>query len=1081
MAYPKNAPDGTGVPASPDLPAVERRVLDYWTADKTFEASVEARPASGGQKEPAGRAPDGDARAADNEYVFYDGPPFANGLPHYGHLFTGYVKDLVPRYQTMRGRRVERRFGWDCHGLPAEVVAEKELGISTKAEILDLGVARFNEACRTSVLAYTHDWERYVTRQARWVDFANDYKTLDLDYMESVMWAFKTLHDKGLVYEGFRVLAYCWRCETPLSNTETRMDDVYRDRQDPTVSVWFELTAADDAPEAVRGPVRLGVWTTTPWTLPSNLALAVGPDIEYAVLEHRASPDSEPSGQRFVVGAARLGAYARELEGFTQVGSVSGRDLVGRRYTPLYDFLVERAGPNAYQVLGADFVTTEDGTGIVHLAPAFGEDDQNAASAAGIPTIVTVDDHTRFTSLVPPYEGEQVFEVNRSVIRELKDRGLVLRQDTYTHSYPHCWRCDTPLVYKAVSSWFVEVTKFRDRMVELNQQINWTPAHVKDGSFGKWLAGARDWSISRNRFWGSPIPVWKSDDPAYPRVDVYGSLEELERDFGVRVTDLHRPVVDELVRPNPDDPTGRSMMRRVAEVLDCWFESGSMPFAQVHYPFENRDWFEHHYPGDFIVEYIGQTRGWFYTMHVLATALFDRPAFRNCLSHGILLGADGRKMSKTLRNYPDVYHVFDSHGSDAMRWMLMSSPVLRGGDMPVTEPAIRDAVRQVLLPLWNVWYFFSLYANAEGYEAKRTTDNALAAGGPAAAATLLDRYVLAKTGELVAGVTRQLDDYDISGACATVRSYLDALTNWYVRRSRDRFWAGDRAAFDTLYTVLETLCRVMAPLAPLTTEEIWRGLTGERSVHLTDWPSASEFPADHELVAAMDATRDVSSAALSVRKAKGLRVRLPLPSLTVASPRASALAPFADLIADEVNVKEVTFTGDVAAYCEQVLTVVPRALGPRVGGQVQAVIKAVKAGDWSLVDGAPVAAGVRLADGEYELRLVAADVEHSAPLPGGEGVVVLDTTVTPELAAEGLARDVVRVVQQARRAADLDVSNRIEVVLGASREVVAAVEAYRDFVAREVLADAVTFDPTVAGFVGEVGEGERVTVAVRRV
>ncbi|GIG92814.1 isoleucine--tRNA ligase [Plantactinospora endophytica] len=1059
MAYPKNAPAGTGVPASPELPVVEQRVLDHWTADKTFEASVEARDPG----------PNGG-----NEYVFYDGPPFANGLPHYGHLLTGYVKDLVPRYQTMRGRRVERRFGWDCHGLPAEVEAEKQLGITTKAEIIDLGVGRFNDACRTSVLAYTRDWERYVNRQARWVDFGNDYKTLDLSYMESVMWAFKQLHSKELVYEGFSVLAYCWRCETPLSNTETRMDDVYRDRHDPTLTVWFELTPDESAPELLRGPVRVGVWTTTPWTLPSNLALAVGPDIEYAVLER--------DGQRYVVGAARLGAYAKELDGYTQLGAVHGRDLVGRRYTPLYDFLVEQGGPNAYQVLGAEFVTTEDGTGVVHLAPAFGEDDQKACNAAGIPTVVTVDDHTRFTALVPPYQGEQVFDVNKSVIRELKERGVVLRQDTYTHSYPHCWRCDTPLVYKAVSSWFVAVTKVKDRMLELNQQINWTPGHVKDGSFGKWLANARDWSISRNRFWGSPIPVWKSDDPQYPRVDVYGSLAELEADFGVRVTDLHRPGIDELTRPNPDDPTGRSTMRRVPEVLDCWFESGSMPFAQVHYPFENREWFEHHYPGDFIVEYVPQVRGWFYTMHVLATALFDRPAFRNAVVHGIVLGSDGRKMSKSLRNYPDVYEMFDSYGSDAMRWTLMSSPVLRGGDVVVSETTIRDSVRQVLLPYWNVWYFFSLYANAEGYSAVRRTDST----------HLLDRYVLAKTRELVEAVQGQLDVYDISGACGTVRSFLDALTNWYVRRSRDRFWSGDRDAFDTLYTVLETVSRVLAPLAPLTAEEVWRGLTGERSVHLTDWPDAAEFPADHELVAAMDATRNVASAALSLRKAKGLRVRLPLSSLTVATPAAETLRPFADLIADEVNVKAVTFSEELTSYCEQVLTVVPRALGPRVGKQVQTVIKAVKAGDWTLVDGVPEAAGVRLEAGEYELKLVPADAEHSAPLPGGEGVVVLDTAVTPELAAEGLARDVVRVVQQARRDAGLDVSDRIDVLLAGPAEVVAAVEAYRDFVSREVLADSVGFVDRIdgndgatgfdgsAGFEGEVGEGGRVTVAVRR-
>jgi isoleucyl-tRNA synthetase len=1042
MAYPLHE-STAGVPASPDLPALERRVLEHWAADGTFQASVAARPA-------------GEHGA--NEYVFYDGPPFANGLPHYGHLFTGYVKDLVPRYQTMRGRRVERRFGWDCHGLPAEVEAEKQLGISSKAEILELGVDKFNQACRSSVLAYTRDWERYVTRQARWVDFSNDYKTLDLDYMESVMWAFRVLHDKGLVYEGFRVLAYCWRCETPLSNTETRMDeDTYRDRTDPAATVWFELETGE----------RALAWTTMPWTLVPNVALVVHPDVDYAVVEL--------DGHRYLLAEARLPAYEAELGAGTRVGTLRGAELVGRKYTPVFEFLVDRmAGvPDAFTVLAGDFVSTEDGTGIVQVAPSHGEDDYNITSAAGIPTVLTVDERTRFTSIAPRFEGLQVFEANRPLLRELRDRGVLLRQESYVHSYPHCWRCDTPLVYKAVSSWFVAVTRFKDRMVELNQRINWIPGHVKDGSFGKWLANARDWSISRNRFWGSPIPVWKSDDPAYPRVDVYGSLAELERDFGVTVTDLHRPGIDELTRPNPDDPTGQSTMRRVPEVLDCWFESGSMPFAQVHYPFENREWFEHHYPGDFIVEYLAQTRGWFYTLHVLATGLFDRPAFRNCVAHGMVLGEDGRKMSKSLRNYPDVYRVFDTYGSDAMRWFLMSAPVLRGGDMSVTEARIRDTVRQALLPLWNVWYFFSLYANADGHQAVRRTD----------ATHLLDRYVLAKTAELVGAVTAQLDGYDISGACGSVRSYLDALTNWYVRRSRARFWAGDADAFDTLYTVLETLCRVVAPLAPLTAEEVWRGLTGGRSVHLTDWPDAGALPADPALVSTMDAVREVCSAALSLRKARGLRVRLPLPELTVATGDAADLEPFAGLVADEVNVKQVRFTGDVSAYCEQVLTVVPRALGPRVGGAVQQVIRAVKAGDWSMVDGAPVAAGVTLQAGEYELRMVAIDPggsAHTARLPGG-GVVVLDTTVTPELAAEGLARDVVRVVQQARREAGLDVTDRVDLVVEAPPAVVEAAQVHQDFLAREVLAGSVRFGPAGGtGFTGEAGDGIPVRVSVTR-
>jgi isoleucyl-tRNA synthetase len=1083
MVYPKHNPDA-GVPASPDLPDLERRVLDYWVADKTFAASVENRAAGA------------------NEYVFYDGPPFANGLPHYGHLLTGYVKDVVPRYQTMRGRRVERRFGWDCHGLPAEVEAEKQLGITTKAEIVALGVERFNEACRGSVLRYTREWERYVTRQARWVDFGNDYKTLDRDYMESVMWAFKTLHEKGLVYEGFRVLAYCWRCETPLSNTETRMDDVYRDRHDPAVTVAFDLLPAQPveggdgevtgglaAEDLASGPLKLLVWTTTPWTLPSNLAVAVGPEIEYTVFEK--------DGERVALGTARAGEYAKELADYTPVGTVAGAQLAGRRYTPLFDFLVDQAGPNAYQVLAADFVTTEDGTGMVHMAPAFGEDDQNVCLAAGIPTVVTVDDHTRFTALVPPYQGLQVFEANKPVVADLKARGVLVRHERHTHSYPHCWRCDTPLVYKAVSSWFVAVTRFRDRMVELNEQIHWVPEHVKEGSFGKWLAGARDWSISRNRFWGSPIPVWRSDNPEYPRIDVYGSIAELERDFGVPVADLHRPGIDNLTRANPDDPTGRSMMRRVPEVLDCWFESGSMPFAQVHYPFDSdpaghqhpgREWFEHHYPGDFIVEYFPQVRGWFYTLHVLATALFDRPAFRSCVVHGIVLGADGRKMSKSLRNYPDVYEMFDRYGSDSMRWMLMSSPVLRGGDVAVSEPAIRDSARHVLLPLWNVWHFFSLYANADGYEARlraapeRSGDVEGVGVGATGSAYLLDRYILAKTGQLVSDVAERLDALDISGACSAVRGYLDALTNWYVRRSRNRFWVGDTNAFDTLYTVLEALCRVVAPLAPLTAEEIWRGLTGERSVHLTDWPDPAKFPADPELVSTMDSVRDACSAALSLRKGKGLRVRLPLPLLTVAAPHARRLSDFANLVADEVNVKRVEFTDDVAAHCQRVLSVVPRLLGPRLGGAVQQVIRAVKAGDWSVEDGVVTAGGVTLREGEYDLKLVPADAANSAPLPGGEGVVVLDTVVSPELAVEGLANDVVRVAQQARRAAGLDISDRITLTIEAPPEVAAAVEAHRDFVARETLAVSVALGPAgPEAFAGEAGEGIAVRAAVARV
>jgi isoleucyl-tRNA synthetase len=1000
------------VESQPSFPAIEAVVLERWKTDQTFEESVNQRSAGS----------DGS-----NEFVFYDGPPFANGLPHYGHLLTGFVKDAIPRYRTMKGQRVDRRFGWDCHGLPAEVEAEKQLGISGHPEVTEFGIEKFNDYCRTSVLRYTNEWERYVNRQARWVDFENDYKTLDLPYMESVMWAFKTLHDKGLIYEGFRVLAYCWRCETPLSNTETRMDDVYRDRQDPALTVKFSLATGE----------KILAWTTTPWTLPSNLALAVNPEIDYAVVEL--------NGEKLILAEARLASYERELGEAVRVGTLKGSELIGRTYTPLFDYFSDT--PSAFQVLGAEFVTTEDGTGVVHMAPGFGEDDQIACLAAGIETICPMDSHGCYTAEVSDWAGIHVFEANPLVIKHLKQTGVVLRHDSYDHSYPHCWRCAEPLVYRAISSWFVEVTAVKERMLELNQQITWVPEHLKEGSFGKWLANARDWSISRNRFWGSPIPVWKSDDPTYPRLDVYGSLAEIERDFGVVVTDLHRPAVDDLVRPNPDDPTGKSMMRRVPEVLDCWFESGSMPFAQVHYPFENTTWFEQHYPGDFIVEYIGQTRGWFYTLHVLATALFDRPAFSTCVSHGIVLGDDGQKMSKSLRNYPDPMVVFDTYGADAMRWYLLSSAILRGSDFSVTEAGIRETVRQVLLPMWNSWYFLSLYANAEGVSGTFRTDST----------NILDRYILAKSAQMVERVTHDLDSYDLFSACSGVRDFLDVLTNWYIRRSRDRFWEGDQDAIDTLHTVLEILCRVSAPMLPLLSDTVYSGLTGNRSVHLTDWPTAAELPNDVELVRAMDRVREVCSVALSIRKAHSRRVRLPLSELAVSHPDSSELESFIDIIADEVNVKKVTLATEISGAASAVLQVLPGALGPRLGGRTQDVIKAVKAGNWRQ-DGEQVFAGdIELFAGEYNLKMVAAEGTASSALGDGLGMVTLDIEITPELAAEGTARDLIRLVQQARREADLEVSDRIELTLGVSESVRRQIQPFIDELARETLAQSVHF------------------------
>lgn len=1088
--YPKasTGEQSANVAPNPNFPKLEESVLDYWDTDDTFNKSVERRP-SGDHSQ--------------NEFVFFDGPPFANGLPHYGHLLTGYAKDVIPRYQTMKGHKVNRVFGWDTHGLPAELEAQKELGIDSVDDINKMGIAKFNDACRASVLKYTNEWREYVHRQGRWVDFDHGYKTLNIPYMESVMWAFKQLYEKGLAYKGYRVLPYCPKDRTPLSNHELRMDaDVYQDRQDTTVSVAVKLRDEDDAYAVF--------WTTTPWTVPTNLAIVVGADIDYVEVR---PTQGKFAGKKFYIGKPRLEAYAKELgDDYEIVRELKGAEMEGWRYWPVFPYFADdkalaeggTPGPNAFQIFTADYVDTVEGSGLVHQAP-YGEDDMNTLNAKGIKSVDVLDEACVFNALAPDYEGMYVFDANLPILRNLRagdgplaripeeHRALLFQEKSYVHSYPHCWRCGTPLIYKPVSSWFVSVTKIKDRLLKHNQEINWIPSNVKDGQFGKWLANARDWSISRNRFWGSPIPVWVSDDPKYPRVDVYGSLDELKADFGDYPRDdkgeinMHRPYIDRLTRPTPDDPTGKSHMHRITDVLDCWFESGSMPFAQFHYPFENKEYFEQHFPCDYVVEYIGQTRGWFYTLHIMATALFDKPAFKNVICHGIVLGSDGQKMSKHLRNYPDVNGVFDKFGSDAMRWFLMSSPILRGGNLIVTADGIRDTVRQVMLPVWSSYYFFTLYANAanggKGFDARRLRADEVD-GLPR-----MDQYLLARTRLLVERVEKSLDDFAISDACEAVTDFIDVLTNWYIRNTRDRFWNEDENAFNTLYTVLETFMRALAPLAPMEAETVWRGLTGGESVHLADWPFLADektgeptelglvLKANDALVSAMDQVREVVSATLSLRKAEQIRVRQPLSKLTVVVADPEAVEDYVEILKSELNVKSVDFSTleDAPEHGLKIihqLKVNARAAGPRLGKQVQFAIKASKTGAWHVdaATGAPVVetpnGDIALEDGEFEVinRVEEQDAKQAAnsvssALPSG-GFVILDTALDDDLLAEGYARDAVRAVQDARKEADFNISDRIVLTLTAPVADAPKLEQFRDLIAHETLATTLDIKPS---------------------
>ncbi len=996
------------------FPKREERVLKLWKEMGVFKKSVEER-----RDRPL--------------FAFYDGPPFATGLPHYGHLLAGTIKDAVPRYKTMKGFCVPRRFGWDCHGLPVENEIEKGKELSGAAAIESFGIANFNEECRSIVLRYSEEWKKTVDRMGRWVDFDQTYRTMDLSFMESVWWVFQQLFESGLVYEGFKVMPFSMKLGTPISNFEANLN--YKDVDDPSVTVAFKDLHED---------VYYLAWTTTPWTLPSNLGLIVGPKIDYVkVLK---------DGKYYVLAEARLAAVFKD--GADVVERFTGESLKGKRYHPLFPFFKHQ--PNAFRILVDDFVTTEDGTGIVHAAPAFGETDFFVCKRENIEIVCPVNSNGYFTSEVPPYEGMLVKDADKQIIQDLKKHGHLFHQATIHHRYPFCWRSDTPLIYKAVSTWFVAVEKIKDKLVAANQEIRWVPDHIKDGRFGKWLDNARDWAISRNRYWGTPIPLWRSDDND---LIVIGSVAQLEELTKTKVTDLHRHHIDQLTF----EKDGK-VYKRVTEVFDCWFESGSMPYAQNHYPFENKAGFEQGFPADFIAEGLDQTRGWFYTLTVLSVALFNKPAFKNVIVNGIILAEDGQKMSKRLKNYPDPEVVISKFGADAVRLYMLNSPVVKADDLRFSERGVEHVLRQALIPFWNSFVFLSTYAKIYKWKPEVIRSSAL-----------IDRWILSLTQKLIRDVETAMDSYELTKAVEPFIGFIDGLTNWYIRRCRNRFWADEdtldrREAFSTLYTVLLQLTKIGAPFIPFMTDAIYQELKTSdmpESVHLCDFPKYDASLRDEGLEKEMAAAQAAVSLGHSLRKTHMLKVRQPLAKalLITANPELLAsLEKQKQLIADELNVKEVELHSDEAKFVQFVAKPNFPVLGKKIGKLMPLAKKAIEAFDRKQLQTLASGSSLEVEIGGEKVLLDPTDIqvdrkvnEGLAADNAGDLTVVLDTALSDDLLLEGMARELVNKINTMRRELDLEVTDRIKLFIQTTPKAVEAFKKHEEYIVGETLIVNVSF------------------------
>ncbi len=1012
------------------FPKMEKKILEYWEKNKVFEKSVEQRKGK-------------------DKYVFFDGPPFANGMPHYGHILANVLKDAVTRYWSMKGYYVPRRNGWDCHGLPVEYEIEKELELSGRKDVLDYGMEKFNNKCRESVFRYTKEWEDTLKRIGRWVDFSDSYATLDNTYMETIWWIFKQIWDKKMVYSGYKAMHICPRCETPLSNFEVSQG--YKDVTDLSITCLFKLK--EDGLKAIKAKekeVYILAWTTTPWTLPGNTALAFGPKIKYVKVAGKSKEGKEGI---FILGKDTVDSVFGDGN-YKILEEIDPKKLQGAHYEPLFDYyLGKEIKGEIYSIQMADFVTTEEGTGVVHAAPMFGEDDYNLGKEKDLALVQHVKMDGTFTDDVKDFAGKFVKGQDLNIALFLNEKGLLFSKQNFRHSYPHCWRCETPLLNYSTRSLFIKVTEIKDRMLKNNKKIHWQPEHIQDGRFGKWLEGARDWAISRNRFWGCAIPVWECDCGEQICI---GSIEEMKEHSGGKVPmrgkelDLHKPYIDEITFKCP---TCSADMHRISDVFDCWFESGSMPYAQLHYPFENKAEFEENFPAHFIAEGLDQTRGWFYTLHVLATILFNKPAFKNVIVNGIMLAADGEKLSKRKKNYPDPNKIFDNMGVDSMRYLLVSSPAALADDVRFSEDSVDEIIKKFTLTLWNTYSFFVTYANIDKFEPEKDFVNF-------AAKNKLDLWILSELNSLVKEVTTQMDDYNLPKAARPILEFVENLSNWYVRRSRRRFWKSEndedkKQAYQTLYIVLVEFSKIIAPFTPYIADEIYQNLTGEVSVHLADWPKSNGFFIDEKLNKEIHLVRTIVNLGHSVRGKAKIKVRQPLKSVQIALPEGVAeklINEQKEVILEELNVKEMAYIKQTGDIIEQSVTPNSKVLGPKYGADVQFIIQEIKQGNYEIVDGNRVKVGsFVLEKDEVEIGFKG---KEGFDVEGFDGIVVaLDTVITDDLKREGVARDIVRSIQEMRKEANYEVNDRIYVLILADGEFKKAVTQFADYIKRETLAD----------------------------